>query len=212
MKRKHVNAKYYKKTFEFTWLGSDYPIVQIGKLTTKLLIAFFACHNVTHSFISLGQLFHTLLASLRNVDCTIVDFPNSYNNTPFFSLDSVLIAQSCWMSAQAGMVERFCLNPCWLSGKSLLDSKYSETCSQTVFPEVLELHHWNPVWSDHRELSNLPHTFHLHLILTFNLKFDFNLFQLAFLPFGYTIDQYRWALFDGTANKEEMNYFWWQLR
>ena len=33
-----------------------------------------------------------------------------------------------------------------------------------------------------------------------------------FLPFGYTIDQYRWALFDGTISKEQMNQGWWDLR
>ena len=33
-----------------------------------------------------------------------------------------------------------------------------------------------------------------------------------FLPFGYTIDQYRWALFDGTISNEQMNQGWWDLR
>ena len=36
--------------------------------------------------------------------------------------------------------------------------------------------------------------------------------QVMFLPFGYTIDQYRWALFDGTIPREEMNQGWWDLR
>ena len=34
-------------------------LFQIGKSTPKRLIAFLACHNVTHSFISLGQLLQT---------------------------------------------------------------------------------------------------------------------------------------------------------
>ena len=36
--------------------------------------------------------------------------------------------------------------------------------------------------------------------------------QVMFLPFGYTIDQYRWALFDGTIPRDEMNQGWWDLR
>ena len=36
--------------------------------------------------------------------------------------------------------------------------------------------------------------------------------KIAFLPFAYTIDQYRWALFDGSLSTSEMNYQWWKLR
>lgn len=36
--------------------------------------------------------------------------------------------------------------------------------------------------------------------------------RLMFLPFAYTIDQYRWGLFDGSIKTEEMNYKWWELR
>ena len=38
------------------------------------------------------------------------------------------------------------------------------------------------------------------------------IFQLAFLPFAYTIDNYRWGLFNGTIAENEMNYRWWELR
>merc|ERR1712223_1325596 len=36
--------------------------------------------------------------------------------------------------------------------------------------------------------------------------------KLAFLPFAFTVDQYRWSLFNGTISKNEMNYRWWELR
>ena len=36
--------------------------------------------------------------------------------------------------------------------------------------------------------------------------------RVMFLPFGYMIDQYRWALFDGSIGRDEMNEGWWQLR
>ncbi len=36
--------------------------------------------------------------------------------------------------------------------------------------------------------------------------------QVMFLPFGYLIDQYRWALFDDSIGRDEMNQGWWELR
>lgn len=36
--------------------------------------------------------------------------------------------------------------------------------------------------------------------------------RVSFLPFGYLVDQYRWALFDGTIKRDEMNYKWWETR
>ena len=42
-------------------------------------------------------------------------------------------------------------------------------------------------------------------------KFPFSA-QVMFLPFGYLIDQYRWALFDGSIDRDEMNQGWWELR
>lgn len=33
-----------------------------------------------------------------------------------------------------------------------------------------------------------------------------------FLPFAYTIDQYRWGLFNGSISKDQMTYKWWELR
>ena len=38
-----------------------------------------------------------------------------------------------------------------------------------------------------------------------NFLMDKALSKVMFLPFGYTIDQYRWALFDGAIPKEQMN-------
>lgn len=36
--------------------------------------------------------------------------------------------------------------------------------------------------------------------------------KIVFLPFAYAVDQYRWALFNGTIDKKEMNFRWWELR
>ncbi len=36
--------------------------------------------------------------------------------------------------------------------------------------------------------------------------------KVVFLPFAYTIDQFRWALFDGSIKRENMNYDWWKMR
>ena len=38
------------------------------------------------------------------------------------------------------------------------------------------------------------------------------LVQVMFIPFAYTIDQYRWALFDGSISPSELNAKWWELR
>uniref|UniRef100_A0A8C6VKL6 Angiotensin-converting enzyme n=1 Tax=Naja naja TaxID=35670 RepID=A0A8C6VKL6_NAJNA len=36
--------------------------------------------------------------------------------------------------------------------------------------------------------------------------------KIAFLPFGYLIDQWRWKVFDGRISKNEYNQQWWNLR
>nr|XP_045608351.1 angiotensin-converting enzyme-like [Procambarus clarkii] len=36
--------------------------------------------------------------------------------------------------------------------------------------------------------------------------------KIAFLPFGYLIDNYRWGVFDGSIPFEELNAGWWNLR
>jgi peptidyl-dipeptidase A len=36
--------------------------------------------------------------------------------------------------------------------------------------------------------------------------------KIAFLPFGYMIDKWRWAVFKGDFTPEEYNRKWWDLR
>ena len=36
--------------------------------------------------------------------------------------------------------------------------------------------------------------------------------KVAFLPFGYLIDQWRWGVFDGKIKPNEYNAEWWRLR
>uniref|UniRef100_T1E6J3 Angiotensin-converting enzyme n=1 Tax=Crotalus horridus TaxID=35024 RepID=T1E6J3_CROHD len=51
-----------------------------------------------------------------------------------------------------------------------------------------------------------------------NIESDINylmsiaLDKIAFLPFGYLIDQWRWKVFDGRIPKKEYNQQWWNLR
>ena len=35
---------------------------------------------------------------------------------------------------------------------------------------------------------------------------------VAFLPFGYLIDQWRWDVFSGETKPEDYNKDWWRLR
>lgn len=36
--------------------------------------------------------------------------------------------------------------------------------------------------------------------------------KIAFLPFGYLIDQWRWGVFSGHTPEERYNTDWWYLR
>ncbi|EDV25300.1 uncharacterized protein TRIADDRAFT_37492 [Trichoplax adhaerens] len=36
--------------------------------------------------------------------------------------------------------------------------------------------------------------------------------KIAFLPFGYLVDQWRWKVFDGSITPENYNKAWWELR
>jgi peptidyl-dipeptidase A len=36
--------------------------------------------------------------------------------------------------------------------------------------------------------------------------------KIAFLPFGYLIDQWRWSVFSGRTPPERYNADWWHLR
>jgi len=46
-----------------------------------------------------------------------------------------------------------------------------------------------------------------------NIKFQLQmaLDKIAFLPFGYIMDKWRWDLFSGNI-REDMNRHWWRLR
>ena len=45
----------------------------------------------------------------------------------------------------------------------------------------------------------------------YSLTFSFAA-QLAFLPFAYTMDLWRWRLFTGEIDETNMNEEWWKLR
>ncbi|KAG0694354.1 Angiotensin-converting enzyme [Chionoecetes opilio] len=45
-----------------------------------------------------------------------------------------------------------------------------------------------------------------------NFLMQMALEKIAFLPFGYLIDKYRWSVYDGTIPTTELNAGWWNLR
>jgi len=45
-----------------------------------------------------------------------------------------------------------------------------------------------------------------------NILFDMALKRVAFLPFAYLVDKYRWDLYSGRVAREDMNCHWWKLR
>jgi len=36
--------------------------------------------------------------------------------------------------------------------------------------------------------------------------------KVAFLPFGYLIDRWRWGVFEGATTSDTYNTDWWKLR
>lgn len=36
--------------------------------------------------------------------------------------------------------------------------------------------------------------------------------KIAFIPFAYLMDLFRWKVFDGTIEKDVYNQEWWKLR
>ena len=45
-----------------------------------------------------------------------------------------------------------------------------------------------------------------------NFLMSIALDKIAFLPFGYLMDQWRWKVFDGRIPASEYNKEWWNLR
>ena len=45
-----------------------------------------------------------------------------------------------------------------------------------------------------------------------NILFNMALERLAFIPYGYLVDKYRWDLYRGLADEETMNCHWVKLR
>lgn len=45
-----------------------------------------------------------------------------------------------------------------------------------------------------------------------NFLFAMALNKVAYLPFGYLIDKYRWDIFDGSVDASSYNAHWWKLR
>jgi len=45
-----------------------------------------------------------------------------------------------------------------------------------------------------------------------NILFDMALERIAFLPFGYLVDKFRWDVYSGVTTKHDMNCHWWKLR
>lgn len=45
-----------------------------------------------------------------------------------------------------------------------------------------------------------------------NFLFSMALNKIAFLPFSYLIDKYRWDIYDVTVDESQYNTHWWRLR
>ena len=45
-----------------------------------------------------------------------------------------------------------------------------------------------------------------------NFLFSMALEKIAFLPFAYIMDKYRWGVYDGSIDPSNYNSNWWKLR
>ena len=45
-----------------------------------------------------------------------------------------------------------------------------------------------------------------------NLLLSMALEKLAFMPFAYLVDRYRWDMYDGTVKAKDLNCHWHKLR
>lgn len=68
-------------------------------------------------------------------------------------------------------------------------------------------------WSVHRlhDVSQ-THGYTLFPESDINFLMSMALDKIAFLPFGYLMDQWRWKVFDGRIPPNEYNKEWWNLR
>ena len=54
--------------------------------------------------------------------------------------------------------------------------------------------------------------FRFHSERDINFLMNMALQKIAFLPFGYLIDQWRWSVFRGDVSPKQYNEKWWDLR
>lgn len=54
--------------------------------------------------------------------------------------------------------------------------------------------------------SHLPTESDINYLLKMALE------KIAFLPFGYLVDQWRWGVFSGRTPPSRYNFDWWYLR
>jgi hypothetical protein len=62
-------------------------------------------------------------------------------------------------------------------------------------------------------ISSASYPVHLFVAETdINYLLKMALEKMAFLPFGYLIDQWRWNVFSGKTTPDHYNADWWHLR
>lgn len=61
-------------------------------------------------------------------------------------------------------------------------------------------------------IANLSLVASVHAAGDLNFLMSQALQKIAFIPFGYLIDQWRWDLFSGVFGKDEYNSRWWDVR
>lgn len=89
---------------------------------------------------------------------------------------------------------------------------------------TVSLHAWRGHWEhpvlgqndpqrEGRRIQHcLAHIFMPRAESDINYLMSIALDKIAFLPFGYLMDQWRWKVFDGRITEDDYNKEWWNLR
>lgn len=91
-----------------------------------------------------------------------------------------------------------------------VNSAFHEAVGDTISLSVMSRKHLKTIGLLDKDSSALSRMDQVKSDINFLMKRA--LFKIAFLPFGYLIDKWRWGVFRGDIKEEEYNRKWWDLR
>ena len=93
----------------------------------------------------------------------------------------------------------------FLCSRDLFDSGFHEAVGDTIALSVSTPKHLRKIDLLPADSKDDPET-------EINYLFNMGLEKIAFLPFGYLMDLWRWDVFKGKITPDTYNCEWWRLR